>query len=180
MKYFSALMLLFVLVSCKQQENHFATDTLKSTEQKKDSSTPTKEKSVVTSKQPTNSTNSKKDITPFLNNFDHFKKNEQTSIAQFEKLAIAAADEKIALTAENIEMSIANAKNYSHAYILLGSYTIIEITDFKNCEFSKSWNICAPKGRSYTKKGNLVYDADYINNLMGVPDKRSRVLYLFK
>jgi hypothetical protein len=181
MKYVLLIITLYIFSSCKQNEHPFApgpinSDTLNTVVEKP--SSPSKSQQGSTSSNST--TQVRQELKPYLDNFNHFKKNEQTSIPIFEKLANDGADRKIILNKSTVKEALEIARGYSKSYILLGSYTIIEITDFKDCNFSKTWDLCAPKGRSYTKKGSLHYEVDYINHLMGTPDKRTRVLYVFK
>lgn len=107
--------------------------------------------------------------------------NQNQPIADVSSIAKAAAAKTIKLAKENIEASLVEAKEYDNAIIIVGSHTIVKITDLDNCSPSASWATCMPMGEGYVQKGGaLNHYEDYINNIIGVPDGQVRTLFLFK
>lgn len=89
------------------------------------------------------------------------------------------ADKEFDIDKDNIANALKTAQNYEYAFITVASHTLVKITSFEDCSPSKAWGACMPKGSGYIKKGKLVKQSDYINNIIGIPDNQKRKLYLF-
>ena len=122
-------------------------------------------------------------IANFLNDISSLEDNiakGKNPIADFIAEAKQTADKSDNLTKDNINELLAEAKNYSHCVITTGDHTIVKITDLENCKQSGSWGACIPFAEGYIKKGDLVKQADYMNNIIGKPDDQERIIFLFK
>lgn len=97
----------------------------------------------------------------------------------FLDFANSNADKEIEIDKENIGEALKTAQKYEHAFIAVASHTLVNIASFEDCSPSKAWGTCMPKGSGYIKKGELVKQSDYINNIIGIPDNQKRKLYLF-
>ena len=106
-------------------------------------------------------------------------KEYKTPIITFKELVISNAKKSITLTKNNISQSLTEAKNYKYCVIIVGTHTIVKISDLKNCKQSGSWGACMPHAEGYIKKGKLIYKKDYINNIIGLPNTQERTMYLF-
>ncbi|MGV8827286.1 MAG: hypothetical protein ACWA6U_03095 [Breznakibacter sp.] len=94
-------------------------------------------------------------------------------------LAKRDADKTINLEPENIAKALEEAKNYEGAIIIVGNHTVVKITDFNDCKKSSSWKTNMPYGKGFVQNKGLNKCSDYLNQLIGQPDKQERVLYLF-
>lgn len=94
-------------------------------------------------------------------------------------LAKRDADKTINLDPENIAQALEEAKSYAEAIIIVGNHTVVKITDFNDCKKSSSWKTNMPYGKGYVQNKGLNKCSDYLNQLIGQPDKQTRVLYLF-
>ena len=101
-------------------------------------------------------------------------------ILDFATEAKAVADFKMDINAKSMADFLTEGKKYNHGIIIVGNHTIVRIDDFEKCEPSSSWAACMPFGEGYIKKGDLEFKKEYINNIIGRPDKQERVGYLFK
>ena len=101
-------------------------------------------------------------------------------ISDFATEAKLVANKTMDLNVESMADFLGLGKAYSHGIIIVGNHTIVRIDDFKNCKQSSAWAACMPFGEGYIKKGDLEFKKEYINNIIGRPDKQSRVGYLFK
>lgn len=120
-------------------------------------------------------------VSLFLNQFQKFgQKTEGNPIETFTAHAERDADKRMELTKGNIEDALKTAQKFNYAVVVTENHTIIRLVDFEDCQQSGSWGACMPKGKGYIKRGEMESQNDYINNLMGKPDKQKRVLYLFK
>ena len=90
------------------------------------------------------------------------------------------ANKLIEVNKDNIIDALKTAQEYDHIFIAVGNHTLVKITSLDDCKASRAWGTCMPKGNGYIKKGELVKQSDYINNIIGIPDNQKRVLYLFK
>jgi hypothetical protein len=117
-------------------------------------------------------------ITDFLNDIHSLEKVENP-IASFQEMAEQSANKVMSLETGNIKDIFQEAKSYSHCVIVTGNHTIVIIDDLENCKTSASWGECMPYAKGYIKKGELVYQEDYINNIIGRPDTQKRTVYLF-
>ena len=131
-------------------------------------------------KKPTEITNSIV-IADFLTDISSLEKmNSKTPIADFEALATKMADKVLEIDKDNLAAVLTEAKGYSNCVIITGNHTIVKIVSFDDCKPSSSWGACMPFAEGYIKKGELVAQEDYINNIIGRPDKQTRTVYLFE
>ncbi len=107
------------------------------------------------------------------------KISSQTPIASVDAMAKKSAAKTISLSKDNISDALSQAKQFKYGIIVVGEHTFVKITDFNKCNTSGSWGACMPYGEGYIKKGALVSQKDYINNIIGRPDGQVRTLYLF-
>jgi len=122
-------------------------------------------------------------VSGFLNNITALEANPKKGknpIAYFIAEAKQTADKSERLTKNNIKDLLAEAKDYKHCVITTGDHTIVKITDLENCKQSGSWGACIPFAEGYIKKGELVKQADYLNNIIGRPDDQVRMMFMFK
>ncbi len=94
-------------------------------------------------------------------------------------LAKRDAEKIINLHPANIAQALEEAKSYAEAIIIVGNHTVVKITDFNDCKKSSSWKTNMPYGKGYVQNKGLNKCSDYLNQLIGQPDKQTRVLYLF-
>ena len=119
-------------------------------------------------------------VTEFLQDITTLKEvNSKTPIADFQEAAKTSASKILELDKNNIETVLTEAKTYKNCVIITGNHTIVKILDFDDCKQSSSWGYCMPLGEGYIKKGDLVSQEDYINNIIGRPDSQKRPVYLF-
>ncbi len=104
----------------------------------------------------------------------------KTPIADFEKVARATADKIMDVTQSTINELITESANYKKCIIIAGDHTVVKIEDFSDCQKSTSWGACMPYAEGYIKKGDLVIQKDFMNNIIGRPDNQKRTAYLFK
>jgi hypothetical protein len=100
-------------------------------------------------------------------------------IIAFKELAEEISDTKMVVSKKNIKKVLIKSKKYSNCVIITGNHTIIKIISFDNCQPSGSWEACMPLVEGYIKKGKLNYKKDFMNNVIGAPDKQERVAYFF-
>ena len=136
--------------------------------------------------------NSKTDVNPedlvqentvskFLIDVKSLESDTNTNpIVAFKDLAEEIAEDKIVVSKKNIKKVLIMSKEYSNCVIVTGNHTIVKILSFDNCQQSGSWEACMPKVEGYIKKGKLNYKKDFMNNVIGKPDKQKRVAYFFK
>ena len=79
---------------------------------------------------------------------------------------------------DNIKDALAKAKDFKNVVITVDNHTIVKL-DVNDCKPSSAWSACMPKAEGYIKKGDLVYQNDYANNIIGLPDGQERLLFLF-
>ena len=118
-------------------------------------------------------------VNDFLDDIHSLEKVEKP-IQSFQEIAEQTADKIMTLETGNIEDVFQEIESYEHCVIITGNHTIVKIEDLKNCKQSGSWGACMPFAEGYIKKGELVYQEDYINNIIGRPDTQKRTVYLFK
>ena len=92
-------------------------------------------------------------------------------------MAEEIAEDKIILSEKNIKIVLIKSKEFSNCVIITGNHTIVKIISFDNCQQSGSWKACMPAVEGYIKKGKLNYKKDFMNNVIGIPDKQERVAY---
>ncbi|OIQ30955.1 MAG: hypothetical protein BM564_01725 [Bacteroidetes bacterium MedPE-SWsnd-G2] len=103
----------------------------------------------------------------------------QNPIVAFQNMAKLEAQKVISISNENINSALDTAKQYKHCVITTADHTLVSITDLTNCKPSGSWGACMPFASGYIKKGDLIYQEDYCNNIIGLPDSQNRTMYLF-
>jgi len=106
-------------------------------------------------------------------------KETKTPIISFKSFADSKSEKSITLTKTNIAASLIKAKEYKYCIIIVSNHTLVKILDLNNCKQSGSWDACMPYAEGYIKKGELKYQKDYINNIIGLPDSQERKMYLF-
>lgn len=106
--------------------------------------------------------------------------DNKTPITHFEEQASEIADDIMDVSDGNILNVLESAKNYSHCVIVVEDHTIVKIVDLEDCKQSGSWGACMPMAEGYIKKGDLDYQEDYINNIIGRPDSQTRTAFMFK
>lgn len=112
--------------------------------------------------------------------FDEVTLDANRPMAKIRQLAMEQADTLFILTANNAEEAFTTAKNYTHCVIFTGSHTIVRVTDFNKKIASGSWKTTMPYGEGYIQRGEMTKKADYVNNIIGIPDNQKRGLFLFK
>lgn len=112
-------------------------------------------------------------------NLDDSLKESRQPIKAIASLAKRDADKIITLDPANIAQALEEAKNYAEAIIIVGNHTVVKITDFNDCKKSSSWKTNMPYGKGFVQNKGLNKCSDYLNQLIGQPDKQPRVLYLF-
>lgn len=110
----------------------------------------------------------------------HALENVEKPIESFIAAAEASADKVMSLDKENVADVFEQAKKYDHCVIVTGNHTIVLVDDFENCKSSGSWGACMPFAEGFIKKGDLVRQKDYINNIIGRPDTQKRTVYFFE
>lgn len=120
-------------------------------------------------------------VTAFLENTQSLASADAPRpIAVFKGQAAAKAAKQADLTKDNIATILEEAKSYKHLVILTGNHTLVKVTDLEDCRQSGSWGTCMPKGEGYISRGgNLEFQQDYINNIIGIPGSQSRTAYMF-
>ena len=120
-------------------------------------------------------------VSKFLIDVNSLESDTNTNpIVAFKDLAEEIAEDKMIVSKKNIKKVLIKSKEYSNCVIVTGSHTIVKILSFDNCQQSGSWEACMPTVGGYIKKGKLNYKKDFMNNVIGKPDKQERVAYFFK
>ena len=138
--------------------------------------------SIGTNFSPSLSINQDNDmVTDFLANTKSFESTEiSRPIARFNQLATDKATKQTELTKENMLEVIEEAKSFKYLVITTGNHTIVKITDLENCAQSGSWGACMPFGEGYiSRQGNLEFQQDHLNNIIGIPGSQTRMAYFF-
>ncbi|MAX82113.1 MAG: hypothetical protein CL843_18280 [Crocinitomicaceae bacterium] len=119
-------------------------------------------------------------VTEFLQDVSSLE-GQTKPIQTFVTEAEEAADKTMFVNKANIKEVLDAAKEYAHLVIVTGNHTIVSIDQegLENCRQSGSWGACMPYAEGYIKKGDLVFQADYINNIIGIPDGQERTAYFF-
>lgn len=100
-------------------------------------------------------------------------------IEAFKTDATNQAGNVITLNKDNIKDALNEAKRFKYAVITVANHTIVKLMDLNDCKLSGAWGVCMPKAEGYIKKGDLIYQNDYANNIIGLPDNQERLLFLF-
>lgn len=111
--------------------------------------------------------------------FDSENSSSLSTIQRFDAIAGQKAAKSVSITSENIKDALKEAKQYKYCIITVEEHTIVKVTDYENCSQSGSWGICMPYGEGFIRKGSLLANKDYINNIIGKPDSQARMMYLF-
>jgi len=120
-------------------------------------------------------------VTNFLNDVTSIEDVESKNpIVSFQESAAKIAEKVESITKDNIVDILEEAKEYKHCVIIIEDHTIVKIKDIEDCKQSGSWSACMPFAEGYIKKGELSYEEDYMNNIVGRPDSQERTAYLFK
>jgi len=119
-------------------------------------------------------------VSKFLCDVKSLESDTNTNpIVAFKELADEIAEDKIILSKKNIKKVLIKSKEFSNCVIITGNHTIVRIISFDNCQQSGSWKACMPAVEGYIKKGKLNFKKDFMNNVIGIPDKQERVAYFF-
>ena len=89
------------------------------------------------------------------------------------------ATKKENFTLDNADDLIDEARAYAYTVIVVEDHTVVILRDIDDCQESLAWDTCMPKAEGYINKGELVYQDDYINNIIGLPDEKKRTIYFF-
>tara|TARA_R110002072_G_scaffold113861_8_gene243664 strand:- start:2 stop:472 length:471 start_codon:yes stop_codon:yes gene_type:complete len=120
-------------------------------------------------------------VDDFLRKTSSLEKIESSNpIERIQEVAEKVADHKVVFNKRDIQSLLEVARDYSGFFIIVENHSIVKIEDLDNCNPSGSWNACMPFGEGYIKKGELVLQEDYINNIIGLPDSQKRIAYFFK
>lgn len=164
MKNLAILFICVLALSCKEDSKQPETKTTTQTE-----TTDTKENKVE----------SNTSTIAFLEDIKNLAKDTSSNpIENFKDAAKTSAIEIITLNKDNINDALTKAKNAKHAVITVKDHTIVKL-NLDDCKTSGAWAVCMPKAEGYIKKGDLIYQNDYANNIIGLPDSQERLLYLF-
>lgn len=106
--------------------------------------------------------------------------SEGNPIERFVTDAEEEAVKTVAFTPSNAQHLLNEAANFKHTVIVTGNHTIVTFVNDEDCKQSGSWGACMPMGEGYIKKGELQYQKDYINNVIGLPDGQERRIYFFE
>lgn len=120
-------------------------------------------------------------VSGFLNNISSLEdvEGKKNPIVKFQELAANEASEVMSISKDNIEDVLSKAKQYKNCVITVKDHTIVKITDINDCKQSGSWAACMPYAEGFIKKGDLVPQEDYINNIIGLPNSQERTAYFF-
>lgn len=120
-------------------------------------------------------------VTNFLKDTRSFERaNFNQPVEEFINSASKIADEAVELDKNTMQGFLEKGNTFSHGVIVVGNHTIVKIDDFEKCKTSSSWGGCMPFGEGYIKKGDLIFQKEYINNIIGRPDNQKRMGFLFK
>lgn len=100
-------------------------------------------------------------------------------ILVFQEVASMQAEKTLDISKDNIASVLEQLKSYKHCVITTGDHTIVKFSSLDDCKQSGSWSACMPMVKGYIKKGDLVYQEDYMNNIIGLPDDQERKAYFF-
>ena len=105
----------------------------------------------------------------------------QNPLKSINEIAEKEADTVIYITKENISSAFKKAKEYKYAILTVENHTIVRITAPKNTVLSGSWAAKMPYGKGYVKKNiKLTFYENHLNFIIGIPDKQTRRLFLFR
>lgn len=157
----------------KDDQSTTRTETKKDEEVKRDTK-PTPKPEIT-------STSKSEIVSGFLNNISSLENVEgkKNPIVKFKELAANEANEVMSISKDNIDDVISKAKQYKNCVVTVKDHTIVKISDVNDCKQSGSWAACMPYAKGYIKRGDLVLQEDYINNIIGLPNSQERTAYFF-
>ena len=116
---------------------------------------------------------------PFLKDIKSLEKDTSANpIEAFKTKATNLATEVVKLNKDNIKDALTKAKDFKNVVITVDNHTIVKL-DVNDCKPSGAWSACMPKAEGYIKKGDLAYQNDYANDIIGLPDDQERLMFLF-
>ncbi len=117
----------------------------------------------------------------FINDISSLENlGDKNPIPMFQESAENTADKVMDVSKDNIAALLKLANEYDHCVITTGDHTIVKIESLSDCSQSGSWGVCMPMVKGYIRKGELVYQEDYMNNIIGLPNEQTRRAFLFK
>ncbi|WP_370226914.1 hypothetical protein [Mesoflavibacter sp.] len=161
MKHLAYVLILVLAFSCKDNQKEKVDTKVESTTQntEKDTETTT-------------------DLS-FLKDIKSLEKDTSANpIKAFKTKATNLATEVVKLNKDNIKDALTKAKDFKNVVITVDNHTIVKL-DVNDCKPSGAWSACMPKAEGYIKKGDLAYQNDYANNIIGLPDNQERLMFLF-
>ncbi|WP_370214384.1 hypothetical protein [Mesoflavibacter profundi] len=167
MKHLVYVLILVLAFSCKDNQKEKVETTVETTTHTETSTQNTEKNTETTA-----------DL-PFLKDIKSLEKDKSANpIEAFKTKATNIATEVVKLNKDNIKDALAKAKDFKNVVITVDNHTIVKL-DVNDCKPSSAWSACMPKAEGYIKKGDLVYQNDYANNIIGLPDGQERLLFLF-
>jgi len=161
MKHLAYVLILVLALSCKNNQKEKVDTKVESTTQN-------------TEKDAETTTN-----LPFLIDIKSLEKDTSANpIETFKTKATNLATEVIKLNKDNIKDALTKAKDFKNVVITVDNHTIVKL-DVNDCKPSGAWSACMPKAKGYIKKGDLAYQNDYANHIIGLPDDQERLMFLF-
>ena len=161
MKHLAYVLILVLALSCKNNQKEKVDTKVESTTQN-------------TEKDAETTTN-----LPFLIDIKNLEKDTSANpIEAFKTKATNLATKVVKLNKDNIKDALTKAKDFKNVVITVDNHTIIKL-NVNDCKPSGAWSACMPKAEGYIKKGDLAYQNDYANNIIGLPDGQERLLFLF-
>lgn len=100
-------------------------------------------------------------------------------IGSFSAGAFIAAVESYSLDKDNAKLMLAKVESFESTVIVVEDHTIVLVVKGGECQQSASWGACMPYVRGYIKKGELIQQEDFANNIIGRPDNQKRTIYFF-
>jgi len=161
MKHLAYVLILVLAFSCKDNQKEKVDTKVESTTQntEKDTETTT-------------------DL-PFLKDIKSLEKDTSANpIEAFKTKATNVATEVVKINKNNIKDALTKAKDFKNVVITVDNHTIVKL-DVNDCKPSGAWSACMPKAEGYIKKGDLAYQNDYANHIIGLPDDQERLMFLF-
>ena len=161
MKHLTYVLILVLAFSCKDNQKEKVDTKVESTTQntEKDTETTT-------------------DLS-FLKDIKSLEKDTSANpIEAFKTKATNLATEVVKINKDNIKDALTKAKDFKNVVITVDNHTIVKL-DVNDCKLSGAWSACMPKAEGYIKKGDLAYQNDYANNIIGLPDGQERLIFLF-
>ncbi len=107
------------------------------------------------------------------------KSEAENPISAFTKSAEQFAERSELLTKSSISSVLELKTGFQYCAVVVEDHTLVIFRNTADCKQSGSWGACMPKAEGYIKKGELIYQKDYINNLIGMPDNQKRTAYFF-